>query len=216
MISSKPLHYIDIEELSSIMTDSAAEAKLKFLLVSGHLYSATAPATSAQLMLQRHIEIAGSARPKSSDGSSSTCKACGTVLVPGWTSQIGRVDKGASRTTGLKPKSRNHARGKPLLIPEKYVRVKCLACHRFEDTPLQKPKSGSQSKTAKATMSSADAKLDSDPRSIPLDTPTKASKRRERTRKHKSGLQAMLEKSKTPAVPSSGLGLDLLDLMKQD
>lgn len=196
------------------MTDAAAEAKLKFLHASGHLYSATAPATSAQLMLQRHTEIAGNARPKRSDGSNSTCKACGTVLVPGWTSQISRIDKGASRTTDLKSGSKKHARGKPSLIPEKYVRVKCLACHRFEDTPLQKSDSGSHS-TAKATMSSSDPKIDSDPTSILLDKPTKATKRRERTRKHKSGLQAMLEKSKTTSAPSSGFGLDLLDLMKQ-
>lgn len=196
------------------MAEAAAEAKLKFLHASGHLYSATAPATSAQLMLQRHIEIASNARPKSNDGSSSSCKACGTILIPGWTSQISRVDKGASRTTDLKPGSKKHARGKPSLIPEKYVRVKCLACHRFEDTPLQKSKSGSHS-TAKATMSSSGAKPNLDPGSIPLDKPTKASNRRERTRKHKSGLQDMLEKSKISTAPSSGFGLDLLDLMKQ-
>lgn len=201
------------------MVDTAAEAKLRFLHAAGHLYSATAPATSAQLMLQRHLEMAGSAGPKGHDGSSSSCKACGTVLIPGWTSQISRVDKRASKMANPKPGSKKHTRAKRSPIADKYVRVKCLACHRFEDTPLQKSKPSSNSETAKATSqatSSSDAKLQLDPESSPLDNSSKASKRRERARKHKSGLQAMLEKSKLPAAPSSGFGLDLLDFMKQD
>lgn len=199
------------------MADGAAEAKLRFLHASGHLYSATAPATSAQLMLQRHIEIAGNTRPKSNDATSSSCKACGTVLVPGWTSQIDRVDKRASTMADPKPGSKKHTRRKLSIMSNKYVRVKCLACHRFEDTPLQKSKTSSNSETAKAASqvtSSSDPDPNLDPESRMLDKPTKASKRRERARKHKSGLQAMLEKSKAPAAPS-GFGLDLLDLMKQ-
>ena len=201
------------------MADAAAEAKLRFLSASAHLYSATAPATSAQLMLQRRIEIAGNARPKSNDGSSSSCKACGTVLIPGWTSQTSRVDKGASKTANPKPGSKKHSSGKHFPIPLNYVRLKCLACHRFEDTPLRKPNTNWQRETTKATSqatSPSDAKLNLDPELSPLDKPSQAaSKRRARARKHKSGLQFMLEKSKTPAAPPSGFGLDLLDLMKQ-
>ncbi|KAL9125284.1 MAG: hypothetical protein Q9175_008105 [Cornicularia normoerica] len=200
------------------MADAATEARLRFLHASGHLYSATAPATSAQLMLQRHIEIAGNARPKSEHGSSSSCKACGTVLIPGWTSHTSRVDKRASQRANPKPGFKKHTRGKITPISERQVRVKCLACHRFEDTPLQKPKTSRHSETSKATLqaaSSFDAKPSLDPEMNSLDKPSKASKRRERVRKHKSGLQAMLEKSKAGAAPSSDFGLDLLDLMKQ-
>lgn len=200
------------------MADAAAEAKLRFLHASGHLFSITAPATSAQLMLQRHIDMAGNTRPKSIDGSSLACKACGTVLVPGYTSKTSRVDKRASKMANPKPGSKKHARGKPSPSPEKHVRVKCLACHRFEDTPLQKSKTSSNSEKAKATSRAtpSDAQPNLDPESSPLDKPPKASKRRDRARKHKSGLQAMLEKSKAPAAPSFGFGLDLSDLMKQD
>lgn len=207
---------LNVLKIIPIMADTAAEAKLRFLHAAGHLYSATAPATSAQLMLQRHLEMAGNAEPRGNDGSSSSCKACGTVLIPGWTSQTSRVDK---RAANPKPGSKKHTRAKPSPIADKYVRVKCLACHRFEDTPLQKSKPSSNSETAKATSqatSSSDAKLQLDPESSPLDNSSKASKRRERARKHKSGLQAMLEKSKLPTAPSSGFGLDLLDFMKQD
>ena len=200
------------------MVDAAAEAKLRFLYASSHLYAVTAPATSAQLMLQRHIDIACSARPERNNGSSSSCRACGTVLIPGWTSQTSRRDKPTSKAADPKAGPKKHTRGKSSSGSENYVRVECLACHRFEDTPLQRTKTSNSSRTTKATshaMSSSEAKPKLDPDPSPLDTPSKASKRRERVRKHKTGLQAMLEKSKAPAPSSSGFGLDLLDLMKQ-
>ena len=198
------------------MADAAAQAKLRFLYASSHLYAVTAPATSAQLMLQRHIDIAGSARPERNDGSSSSCKACGTVLIPGWTSQTIRRDRPTSKAADPKAGPKKHTRGKSSSGLENCVRVKCLACHRFEDTPLQRSKTSNNSRTTKATsQSSSEAKPKLDPDPSPLDTPSKASRRRERVRKHKSGLQAMLEKSKAPAPSSSGFGLDLLDLMKQ-
>ena len=200
------------------MADAAIEAKLKFLLVSGHFYSATAPATSAQLMLQHHAEIAGTARLTSNDGSGSSCKACGTVLIPGWTSQTSRVDRRALKTANPKPGSKKHTLDQLSAHAEKFVRVKCLACHRFEDTTLQNTKISRSSERAKAQLqvtSPLDAKLNPDPESSLLEKSTKASRRRERARKHNSGLQAMLEKSKAPATPSLGLGLDLMDLMKQ-
>lgn len=201
------------------MADVAAEAKLRFLHASAHLYSVTAPATSAQLMLQGHIERAGNTRPTNIYESSSACQACGTILIPGWTSKTSRVDKGASKVANPEAGAKKHAKGKlsPHLV--KYVRVKCLACHRFEDTPLQKSKTNSNSEKAKATSRttvSSDPKPNLDPESESLDKPPKASKRRERARKHKSGLQAMLEKSKASTAPSAGFGLELLDLMKQD
>ncbi|CAF9917648.1 hypothetical protein IMSHALPRED_003710 [Imshaugia aleurites] len=199
------------------MADAAAEAKLRFLHASGHLYAATAPATSAQLMLQRQVELAGNARPRSKDESSSSCRACGTVLIPGWTSQTSRVAKAASKANSLKAGSKKHTRRKISPLPEKYVRVKCLACHRFEDTLLQESKTNSNSEKIKATSqaTSSDAMPKLDPESSTLDKTSKASKRRERARKNKSGLQAILDKSKAPAPASSGFGLDLLDLMKQ-
>ena len=199
------------------MTDREKEARLKFLHASAHLYSATAPATSAQLMLQRHIEIAGNAKLKSDDRSSSSCKACGTILIPGWTSQTSRVDKQASQIRNRKPRPKKHTRGRIFAALEKHIRVKCLACHRFDDIPLPKPETGKINKNVKATSRamSSDPKPSLDKEVNPHDKPSKASKRRERVRKHKSGLQAVLERSKAPAAPPSGFGLDLWDLMKQ-
>ena len=200
-----------------VMADVAREARLNFLHASAHLYSAIAPATSAQLMLQRHTEIAGNAKSKSGDGSSSSCKACGTILIPGWTSQTSRVDKRALQTAKPKPRPKRHARGRISATPEKHIRVKCLACHRFEDVPLPKPDTGRTNNNAKARSRAifSDPTQSLDQVLNPQDKPSKASKRRERVRKHKSGLQAMLERSKAPATPSSGFGLDIWDLMKQ-
>lgn len=200
------------------MADAASEAKLRFLCASAHLYLATAPATSAQLMLQRHIEIAGNTRPKSKDKSFSSCKACGTILIPGWTSQTSRAEKANSKLTNSKPRSKKNAKGRSSAVSERYVRVKCLACHRFEDEPLRKTKKSTNARTVKATLqtkSQSDAKPNLEAKTSQHEKSTKASKRRERARKHKSGLQDMLEKSRAPAAPSSGFGLDLLDLMKE-
>ena len=200
------------------MADAAIEAKLRFLLASGHLYSATAPATSAELMLQHHTEIAGTARLTSSEGPSLSCKACGTISIPGWTSQISKVKKGPSRIVNPKSRSKKHTRGQRSAHPEKYVRVKCLACHRFEDTRLQKTKTSRNKEMDKSTLlatSTLNATSNLDPDSSPTEKSTKASRRRERARKHKSGLQAMLDKSRAPATNTFGLGLDLMDLMKE-
>ena len=207
-----------ILEIHLVMADAATEARLRFLLTSGHLYSATAPATSAEMMLQHHTEIAGTASLTSSQASSLPCKACGTVLIPGWTSQVSKVEKGPSRTVNPKSKSKKHARGQRSAHPEKYVRVKCLACHRFEDTRIQRTKASRTQEKDKSTLlttSPLNAIPNLDPDSTPAEKSTKASRRRERARKHKSGLQAMLDKSRAPATTSLGLGLDLMDLMKE-
>ena len=200
------------------MADAAFEAKLRFLLASGRLCSATAPATSAEMMLQHHTEIAGTARPTSNDESSLSCKACGTVSIPGWTSQVSRVDKPPSRIVNPKSGSKKHTSGKHSAHPEKYVRVKCLACHRFEDTPLQKAKTSRNKERDESTLlatSPLNATSNLDPDTSPTEKSTKASRRRERARKHKSGLQAMLDKSRAPVTTTLGLGLDLMDLMKE-
>ena len=199
-----------------IMGDLAAEAKLRFLYASAHLYSVTAPATSAQLMLQQQNEIAGNTGPKRNHWPSSSCKACGTVLIPGRTSRTSRIDKGATRMADIQPKKPPSRKKSP--NKEKFVRVKCLACHRFEDTALPRSKTTNDSRSAKTTSqptSSSDFKANLDPESSPLDRPTKANRRRERARRNKNGLQALLEKSKAQATHSPGFGLDLLDLMKQ-
>ena len=201
------------------MAGAAAEAELRFLHTSAHLYAATAPATSAQLMLQRHVEIADDARPNSKDGLISSCKACGTISIPGWTSRMSRVEKRAGKvTTDPKSGSKKHNRARLPANSVKHIRVKCLACHRFEDTPLQKTETRNSSERARATLqkkSPLDAQPNTDPQSTLLEGPNRASKRRERARKQKSGLQAMLENSRTPATRTSGLGLDLMDLMKE-
>ena len=199
------------------MADVAREARLKFLHASAHLYSAIAPATSAQLMLQRHIEIAGNAKSKSDEKPSSSCMACGTILIPGWTSQTSRVDKQTLQMANPKPRPKRHTKGRISATIEKHIRVKCLACHRFEDFPLPKSETGSAIKEAKATSRalSSDPKPSVDQELNPNDKPSKANKRRERVKKQKSGLQAMLERSKAPAAAPSGFGLDIWDLMKQ-
>ncbi len=208
------------------MINEAAEAKVRFLEASARHYASSAPETSAHLMAARHNVEANESGivSKNKTGSSGSCKACGSILVPGWTARTSIVRKGGWSKAALEKKKRPKNASDLL----KYLRVDCLLCYRYEERFLQglKPKSKDALKT-----STTQAVIGSEPQhpssqihdssaastshvqaSQPLTTNT-SSKKRAKARKQ-GGLQAMLEKSKASDSPSSGFGLDLLDLMK--
>ncbi len=207
------------------MINEAAEAKVRFLEASARHYASSALETSAHLMAQRNVEANDSCIVlKNKTRSSGSCNACGSILVPGWTSRTSIARKGGRSKAALKKKKLRESASDLL----KYLRVDCLLCYRYEERPLQEsmPKSKDALKT-----STTQAVIGSEPQhpssqihdssaastsqvqaSQPLTT-NNSSKKRARARKQ-GGLQAMLEKSKASDSPSSGFGLDLLDLMK--
>lgn len=199
------------------MADVATAAKLRFLNASAHYYSTSAPATSAHLMLQRNLEVADNGlvlREEEGDGS---CRACGSILIPGRTSRTSIVSGEVSKS---KARSKKHRGEREVEKPIKFMKTDCLVCHRFEKKPLQ-PTDSSIKKSGKATaqptpltVTRAGVTDPASPQSLKPATTNASSKQRAKARKH-GGLQAMLEKSKASSIPSSGFGLDLLDLMKQ-
>lgn len=209
------------------MVNEAAEAKVRFLEASARHYASSAPATSAHLMAQRNIEAneRGVVSTKTRPGGS--CKACGSILVPGWTSRTSIVRKGGRSKAALKKKKKLRKNASDLL---KYLRIDCLLCYRYEERLLHesmpKSKDGLKTLTRQAvigsepqhpssqTHDSSAAPTSQVQASQPLATNT-SSKKRAKARKQ-GGLQAMLEKSKASTGPSSGFGLDLLDLMKAE
>lgn len=204
--------------------NEAAEAKMRFLDASARHYASSAPETSAHLMAQRNMEAAESGISLNKTQSSGSCKACGSILVPGWTSWTSIITKDG-KVKQLKVGSKKMARSN---LP-KYLRVDCLICYRYEERPLQglKPTSkhplkiphkeasiGSELRQpCSQTADSSAASTSHMQVSEPLAT-NASSKKRAKARKQ-GGLQAMLEKSKASTGPSAGFGLDLLDLMKQ-
>ena len=201
------------------MADVATAAKLRFLDASSHALSSSAPATSAHLMLQLNREAADhDLQLRGGESSGGACKACGRSLVPGRTSRISIVKDGASKST---TRSRSHGNGSAAMARNKYLRIDCLVCHRFEKKPLPrstgdntKKQTGFQSQLLLSATPTADAASNASPQSMKTGNVNASSKQRAKARKH-GGLQAMLEKSKASASLSSGFGLDLLDFMKQ-
>ena len=195
------------------MTGIAVDARARFLEASAHHYALSAPATSAYLMSQRDIEAVGNKLPTKKGKSEATCEACSSILLPGWTSQKTITTKNGSKT--------NRSGKKISSAQMKYVRTSCLVCHRYKEEPLCEPygKGNNLSQIVNPrgvshTGKSGPVATTSQQATKPT-TSSNNSKQRAKARKQ-SGLQAMLDKSKASMSSSSGFGLDLLDLMKQN
>ncbi|MCJ1265079.1 hypothetical protein MMC22_004954 [Lobaria immixta] len=203
------------------MVSSAIKARLNFLAASAHLYSSVAPATSAHLMLECKRVATGNDVTLKETEPKSSCGACGTVLVSGWTSRT--FVAGSRRSKKAQLKSRHKAQVMQG-VASKLVISKCLVCRRSTKTPLMTAtrsgvsgtkSSGSRplpsaTSLSKEANSSATNTAEHETQKVP--SANLSSKKRAKARKQ-SGLQAMLEKSKIPDTQSSGFGLELMDLM---
>jgi len=133
---------------------------------------------------------------------------------------------GSKKVTKVEPKHKAQSKDAGL---HKYLKIDCLLCYRFEETPLQ----GSETKSKHSINKTSNPDPVKSEHQLPPSqgdnfqsastsqfeaskppTTYTSSKKRANARKQ-GGLQAMLEKSKIPKSSSSGFGLDLLDLMKE-
>lgn len=169
-------------------------------------------------MLQHNLEENMNPLSKDKTASGASCQGCGTILIPEWTSRTSIINKAASKKPVSKAKSKRHRQG-PAIRPDKVVRTDCLICDRYVEVPLPPPPSRKSLEKLVRTNPSENASLDTaspiSQEAVKSATANTSSKQRARARK-KGGLQALLEKSKSSVTPSSGFGLDLSDLMKQD
>lgn len=201
------------------MSDVATQAKARFLDSSARHYVSSYPATSAHLMLQRNLTTAGSAMPVRGKESKGVCQACGTILIPGWSSRTSIVSHGVSKRELPKSGSKSRFRSKISSLPAKRMKVECLICYRFEEIPLQSSRLETAGRPQRsedylALSEKPDTGFSSQVQDTKPVTMTTSSKQRARARKQ-GGLQALLNESKTSTSHSSGSGLDLLDLMKK-
>lgn len=212
------------------MAPPATKARLNFLAASAHLYSSTAPATSAHLMLECKRVAANSEIQMKQTGSKPACDACGTDLISGWTSRTFIASPRRSKKT--KPKSKKAVQTTQR-AGSKLVISKCLVCRRSTKTQLMtttrltatRPAVGGAKVSGSVPLPST-ASLPTEPNpktadldrqelhNLPLPSANLNSKKRAKARKQ-GGLQAMLEKSKTIETHSSGFGLELTDLLKK-
>lgn len=202
------------------MASPAVNARLNFLAASAHLYSSAAPATSAHLMLECKKVATGNDMEMKETEPKPACNACGTILVSGWTSRT--FIAGPRRSKKPRTKRRKGVQG----VASKLVISKCLVCRRSTKTQLTAAtksgvggtrNSGSRHLPSEASLPTEATPKATDPAGQETHKPPSAnlsSKKRAKARKQ-GGLQAMLEKSKTTETLSSGLGLELMDLMKK-
>lgn len=204
------------------MTNSATQAKFKFLNAAALEYAILAPGTSSHLMQVHNTEAVVTGLSVSDNKAISSCKACGTVLMPTQTSRktVFRADLTKERSSKARPKRPRSKRSPPKLNGVKIVKVECLKCHRFEETQLKPPPAVKfRGGAADKVSNSAHEKVVTASRAAmqsqkPVNT-NASSKQRAKARKQ-SSLQAMLEKSKASTTgPSQGFGLGLLDLMTE-
>ena len=200
------------------MASAAQDAKLKYLEASATMYACTSAPMSARLMLQRDLEVS-SLSSSSHATDFITCKACGTTLLPGLTS---KTTIESLRTANKCHDPSKCKRVEPVRIDEnliqKWVRVECLTCHRYTKIALNAAKGGKLKSRQTSTVHIPRERAATHPSpATPLKASTSnvSSKQRAKARRQ-GGLSAMLEKSKADSAVPPGLGLDLMDLMKQD
>jgi ribonuclease MRP protein subunit SNM1 len=172
-----------------------------FLEKSSRYLAGFSPSTSAHLMTERLALMSENERTSTKLLRHNVCSACGTLIALGWTATTARRQQRPRSTT------QQHGARK-----ERKVTHVCLVCHRETVTVL--PMVPPAVKTAQAnSIEPMSSKLELRTPSRISETADKtSSKRRARTRKEKSGLQALLNKSKQ--TPASSSTLDLMDFQR--
>ena len=205
----------------SRMTQAATKARIKFLAASADTYARIAPATSAHLMLECENVAASNDLLIKRPDSRQACKACGTTLISGWTSNTSVVNP--AKSGRRRHRSRND--GKDLMdVRNKLVRTQCLVCHRWMSSPLEhavapgivrKKDTMSQSALSVTVSSSGVTDSISDAMREPqIQLPTNAASRKRAKARKQGGLQAMLQKAESDGTKVFSPQLGLMDFMK--
>ena len=96
---------------------------------------------------------------------------------------------------------------------EKWLRMECKACHAFERTMIDSPRIQSTNNMKATSEQLKSSKISEGGDSSLAQSINQSSKARAKARR--GGLQAMITRPKGPTTSGAGLGLDLMDLMKE-
>ena len=181
------------------------EARAKFLASAARHYATSSPSTSAHLMLHRMELEDITSKPKRKDDPTPYCRACGTILVPGWTSRKVMISTRQSkkpRPTSDRKTHDSSAKDAPL---ESTMEEECMACRRVIRTPVpRKPRLQPVKGLRQGSSTDMRAGLDA------------GALQSAQGRNRKRRLKALLVKSKEEeaARAASTPNLDLMDLMR--
>ncbi|KAL9597654.1 MAG: hypothetical protein Q9219_004981 [cf. Caloplaca sp. 3 TL-2023] len=197
-------------------SNAETDARIRFLDASARLLHNAVPETSAHLMQQRNEVAEECEKILNQKQVKDICKACGTILNLGSTSRIIPLD------VSLGKKKKRIAR-EPEATKEQ-LKIECLSCRRMVPTEIKRQQEMDMQNALshdklKDTPQVTVSKVGSVSNDHSADSPKPASanassKKRTKARKQ-GGLQALLEKSKGKTLGSTGLGLDLMDFMKE-
>lgn len=186
-------------------TDSVA-ARAIYLQNAAHLLAVSSPTASAFIgsarnQLFQDFETDATTTTKESEAlHRNTCRACGNVMIPGWSCTI--QGKSRSKQRGRKQDAKTNETATKIIYS-------CSRCQRETEQPVpaQPRRHLKRLKNVTSTEPTAVAGVPSkDAESKAPKTANASSKQRQKARK--GGLQAMLAKNKTQ---SSNQGLDLMD-----
>ncbi|KAL8718170.1 MAG: hypothetical protein Q9225_004665 [Loekoesia sp. 1 TL-2023] len=200
------------------MPEPGLDARIHFLDASARLLQNVVPETSAHLMQQRNLVAEEFEKPLNKAQLKDICKACGAILVPDLTSKSQVIDPSAP----ISAKKRRRITRRSDEQAEQ-LQTECLLCCRVISTSMQshsrkdmqeavqliKMAEPSNAAASEAGTSLSSSNMEEKPASA-----NASSKKRAKARKQ-GGLQALLEKSKGTESKSSGLGLELMDFMKE-
>ena len=196
------------------MIPNPQEAKSAFLERAAQTYAIASPVTAAHFMMVRASQDSVIESAKKTDRSGA-CEGCGAILIPGFTSETKIISPGSAAmpTTNADPSPG----GKK--VTHRWIMVKCTICCRYKKTMLG-PLRGSRPiakdrEHATILVEGTSIALPTPARPLKVANRNQGSKQRAKSRRH-GGLQALLEESKQSQRSINGLGLDLMDLMKQD
>lgn len=187
-------------------------AKTQFLSSAALSYAATAPATAAHLMSRCQELFVSDSGTIPNSTSMISCVACGCIDLPGWTShkEMATKNTSGSRRAMLSTKKLSTNATVPNIPPlgltkstvtTKVLTTQCLLCRRTAESSVQ----GKERPKKPPVMAEGSRKQDQ------VSDSTLRKEKRSKNR-NKSGLMAILAKSKAASTPVPGL--DLMDLMK--
>ena len=183
------------------------DARAHFLSSAALSYATIAPATAAHLMSRCHELPESESGNLTPSTSMIACSACGCIDTPGWTSHRELRKSGSPRAMQSTRKVSQITAGHitPKMLTKltgttKVLKTECLMCGRTAKTSV--PCKERIKKPLKVEDSRGQEQVSG---------PSLRREKRSKTR-NKSGLQAILAKSKASATAAPGL--DLMDLMR--
>jgi hypothetical protein len=192
-----------------VMALADVSATVSYLTDAAHLLHATAPATSAHLMSQRHELLYRQGFLPSDVQRQGACGACGHILLAVGDDSLS-VETRRERRQTKKGKGKLPQPQKPRKGSRKVIR--CGLCHKSTRINLEPPVPAAKARISKSqSQSAASTPMNTGSNTEASKKPSASASSKKRAKNRKAGLQALLAGQQKGASSS----LSLADFMKK-